>query len=61
MNLCPLLIIANQSSHPKTKIAENNIKCHGDNCSWYDHKEERCKLINSIYKKDYIMKSFNFI
>ena len=60
MNLCPLLIIANKSFNPNGKIKKDRIHCEGQSCSWYDERQEKCKLINSICKKEYIMKSFNF-
>lgn len=60
MNLCPLLILANKSFNPTAKVKQENIHCKGKDCSWYDKAQQQCKLIDAIYKKEYIMKSFNF-
>ena len=61
MNLCPLLVIANKSFNPKKKITKEDLHCEGKNCTWYDQQSEKCKLINTMKNKEYVMKSFNFI
>ena len=61
MQLCPLLIIANKSFNSNWKASEKQSHCKGTACFWYDQREGKCKLINEIYKKEYVMKSFNFI
>ncbi|MBM7555200.1 hypothetical protein [Halanaerobacter jeridensis] len=61
MNLCPLLIIANQSFNPHRKTLKKEMHCKGKDCSWYDSVGEKCKLADSICKKEYVLKSFNFI
>ena len=61
MNSCPILLIANKSLNPSGKINKEEINCAGHSCSWFNNQEESCALIESIDKKNYIIKSFNFI